>query len=107
MAVAIWLASVLSAMQILGAVGVALGMIHLDGAEQLVAEPDRMDDQAAHVGHRRDDPRIAPDVLDPTTRPARHVPRCGTARPLRAARRGSGRAERAAVGERRAAVLTR
>ena len=40
-AVAIWLARVLSGDEVLGAVGVALGVVHLDDAEQVVAEPDR------------------------------------------------------------------
>ena len=63
-AVAIWLPSVVSAVRSFDAVRVALGMVHLHRAEQLLAEPDRVDDQAADVGHRAPHPRVAPHVLD-------------------------------------------
>ena len=106
-AVAIWLASVLSADEVLGPVGVALGVVDLDRPEQVVAEPDRMDDQAPHLrsiggtirGSRRASLTVtgSPDV----DRLAR-----GTAPQLAGRLPAVGAPERAAIGQRASAPST-
>ena len=66
--------------EILGAVGVALGMVHLDRAQQVVAEPDRVDHRlpTSVIGTRtRADPSARPSprhAVSPRWPPRRNGP---------------------------------
>ena len=78
----------------------ALGVVDLERAEQLVAEPDRVDHEAPHVRHRSALMRgSAARVADRRPGAPSRSPPAGTAPQLGAARRGSGRPMRAAVGQ--------